>query len=95
MPASVVADRRPQRFGQAPELGYQPLHRPGRVFGAGQRLVQVGGVGRVVLVVMHAHRRLVDPGLEGVIGILKVGYRKSHSGLLKTIGVTPKGTLLY
>jgi len=35
-------------------------------------------VGLVVLVVVDAHRRLVDVGLERVVSVRKVGNRKGH-----------------
>src|SRR5262249_1100984 len=43
-----------------------------------QGAVRFVDVGLMVLVVVDAHRRLVDVGLERVVGVGKIGNRKCH-----------------
>ena len=80
--AGVVADRALLVVGEAGEVAQDLLDvaiGPLRALERGVRFVDVG---LVVLVVVDAHRRLVDVGLEGVVGVGKVGNGESHLELL-------------
>ena len=54
------------------------LERPAVPLGALDRRVEVVHVGLVVLVVMEPHRRLVDVGLERVVGVGQRGQLVGH-----------------
>ena len=78
MAAAVVADRALLVAWQAGEVAQHVLDVAVGPLGPLQCGVRFVDVGLVVLVVMDTHRRLVDMGLERVVGIGKVGYRESH-----------------
>ena len=79
--AGVVADRALLVAGQAGEVAQHVLDVAVGPLGALEGGVRFVDVGLVVLVVVDAHRRLVDVGLERVVGVGKVGNRESHLGV--------------
>ena len=76
--AGVVADRRLLVAGQAGEVAQHVLDLAVGPLGPLQGGVRFVDVGLVVLVVMDAHRRLVDVRLERVVVVGKIGNRESH-----------------
>src|SRR5205085_5815296 len=80
VPAAVVPHRRLLVLGEEVEVREHLLDRPTVPLGALDRRVQVGDVGRVVLVVVDAHRRLVDVGLQGGVVVRQVRNRVGHCG---------------
>ena len=78
MAAGVVADRALLVAGQAGEVGEDVLDRAIGPIGALQGGVRFVDVGLVVFVVMDAHRRLVDMGLQRVVRVRKIRYLESH-----------------
>ena len=81
MAAGVVADRPLLVAGQAGEVAQHVLDVAVGPLGPLQGGVRFVDVGLVVLIVVHAHRRLVDVGLERVVGVGKVGNQESHLGV--------------
>ena len=67
MAAAVVADGRALVVGDLRQVGDDVLDRLVRPVGALERGVYLVHVGLVVLVVVDAHRRLVDVRLERVV----------------------------
>ena len=78
MAAGVVADRALLVAGQAGEVAEDVLDVAVGPLGPLQGGVGFVDVGLVVLVVVDAHRRLVDVGLERVVCVGKVGNGESH-----------------
>ena len=78
MAAGVVADRALLVAGQAGEVAQHVLDLAVGPLGPLQGGVRFVDVGLVVLVVVDPHRRLVDVGLERVVGVGKVGNREGH-----------------
>ena len=76
--AGVVADRALLVAGQAGEVLQHLLDVAVGPLGALEGGVGFVDVGLVVLVVVDAHRRLVDVGLERVVGVGKIGNGERH-----------------
>ncbi len=78
MAAGVVADGALLVARQAGEVAQHVLDLAVGPLGPLESRVGFVDVGLVVLVVVDAHRRLVDVGLERVVCVGKVGNRKGH-----------------
>ena len=86
MAAAVVPDRRALVLGQLVEQREHLLERAVGPLGPVERLVQVVDVGLVVLVVVDAHRLLVDRRLERVVVVGKRGKLVGHAVSFGSIG---------
>jgi hypothetical protein len=78
--AAVVADRLLLVGRERVEVLENVLDRLAVPLGALERAVGLVDVRLVVLVVMHAHRRLVDVRLERFVGVGERGDLESHAG---------------
>src|SRR6476469_6698335 len=85
MAADVVAHGRPDLLGQRVEHGQHLLDGAVRVLGAGKRLVRVVDVGLVMLVVVEAHRLLVDGRFQRPVVGGKRGNLEGHAALLSSL----------
>ena len=90
--AAVVADDAADVFGDGVEVVDEVIGRFGGQIGVvGQRAVDVGDVGLVVLVVVQLHGRCVDKGLERGVVVGKGCKFVSHGDISSDENCTVMG----
>ena len=83
MSAAVVADGVAHPLGQGPDIGNQRIDVGALDAGIGERRIEVGDVGLMVLGMMDFHRACIEVRFECVVGVGQGGEGVGHGYLRK------------